>query len=106
MPARHFPQPVRQGFGKKSGGHAYKPHFPTATARMTLNSCALPPPDIFWYNFIMEHGFLKEKYGLHNAPEVEKAAERKEQRSGEKASQNPEARIQNYLDRLERLVLD
>lgn len=60
--------------------------------------------------------FLKNKYNLHNAPEVERAAKRTEQRSrlrnaaagqaGEKMSQNPEARIQNYLDRLERLTLD
>ena len=54
----------------------------------------------------MKHGFLKEKYGLHKSPEVEKAAERTEQHTGEKVSQNPDARIQNYLDRLERLALD
>lgn len=54
----------------------------------------------------MEHEFLKEKYGLHKSPEVEKAAKRTEQRTGEKVPQNPEARIQNYLDRLERLALD
>jgi hypothetical protein len=50
--------------------------------------------------------FLKDKYNLHNAPEVEKAAERSEERTGEKVSQDPSARIQNYLDRLERLALD
>lgn len=50
--------------------------------------------------------FLKEKYNLHNAPEVESAAERTEARAKEKVSQKPEARIQNYLDRLERLALD
>ncbi len=50
--------------------------------------------------------FLKEKYGLHKSPEVERAAERTEQRTGEKVPQNPDARIQNYLDRLERLALD
>ncbi|HEY4495152.1 MAG TPA: hypothetical protein VJC01_01740, partial [Candidatus Paceibacterota bacterium] len=54
----------------------------------------------------MKHGFLKEKYGLHKSPEVEKAAERTEQHTGEKVSQNPDVRIQNYLDRLERLALD
>ncbi|MEK7506301.1 MAG: hypothetical protein AAB572_01720 [Patescibacteria group bacterium] len=52
------------------------------------------------------HDFLKDKYNLHNAPEVEKAAERTEERTGEKVPQNPDARIENYLDRLERLALD
>lgn len=50
--------------------------------------------------------FLKDRYNLHNAPEVEKAAERTEEQTGEKVSQDPSARIQNYLDRLERLALD
>lgn len=60
--------------------------------------------------------FLKKKYDLHNAPEVKKAAKRTEERTllrgasdgqaGEKVSQDPEARIKNYLDRLEKLVLD
>lgn len=60
--------------------------------------------------------FLKEKYDLHKAPEVESAAKCTEARSRlrnasagqakEKVPQKPEARIQNYLDRLERLVLD
>ncbi|MDO8504495.1 MAG: hypothetical protein Q7S36_01445 [Candidatus Liptonbacteria bacterium] len=50
--------------------------------------------------------FLKKKYDLHNAPEVESAAKRAELKTGEKVSQSPEARIQNYLDRLERLALD
>ena len=50
--------------------------------------------------------FLKEKYNLHTSPEVEKSAERTQRRKGDKVSQKPEARIQNYLDRLERLVLD
>ena len=50
--------------------------------------------------------FLKEKYNLHASPEVEKAAERAQKRTGEKVSQDPEARIQNYLNRLERLALD
>ncbi|MGB7957627.1 MAG: hypothetical protein WCF77_02180 [Minisyncoccia bacterium] len=54
----------------------------------------------------MENGFLKEKYGLHNAPEVENAAERTETRTGKKVPQNPDVRIQTYLDRLERLALD
>ena len=50
--------------------------------------------------------FLKKKYNLHNAPETATAAKRTEKRTGEKVPQNPEARIQNYLDRLERLVID
>lgn len=50
--------------------------------------------------------FLKEKYDLHKASEVESAAERTEAKTGEKVPQKPEARIQNYLDRLERLTLD
>src|SRR3989344_8840543 len=50
--------------------------------------------------------FLKEKYNLHNAPEVESAAKKTRKRTGEKVPQNPEERIQNYLDRLERLALD
>ncbi len=51
--------------------------------------------------------FLKEKYGtLHTSEEVESAAKRTEKRTGEKVSQKPAARIQNYLDRLERLALD
>ena len=55
----------------------------------------------------MEHpSFLKEKYNLHASEEVEKAAERTEQKKGEKVPQNPETRIKNYLDRLERLALD
>jgi len=61
---------------------------------------------IRWHDIFMEHDFLKEKYGLHNAPEVEKAAKRTEQHTGEKVPQNPDARIENYLDRLEQLALD
>jgi hypothetical protein len=47
----------------------------------------------------MENSFLKGKYDLHNAPEVESAAERTEIRTGEKVPQDPTERIQNYLDR-------
>ena len=54
----------------------------------------------FYIMIAMEHEFLKEKYGLHKSSEVEKAAERTKQRTGEKVPQNPDARIQNYLDRL------
>jgi len=50
--------------------------------------------------------FLKEKYNLHTALEVEKAAKRTQKQSGEKVPQDPEARIQNYLNRLEHLALD
>jgi hypothetical protein len=50
--------------------------------------------------------FLKKKYDLHKAPEVEASAKRTEERTGEKVPQDPEAQIKNYLDRLERLVLD
>lgn len=57
--------------------------------------------------FQMENpDFLKEKYGLHKSPEVERAAERTEARTGKKLPQSTEARIQNYLSRLERLALD
>lgn len=50
--------------------------------------------------------FLKQKYNLHSSEEVEVAALRTEQKTGEKVPQNPDAQIQNYLDRLERLALD
>lgn len=48
--------------------------------------------------------FLKKKYDLHNAPEVEVAAKRAEKRTGEKVPQDPEARIQNYLDRFKEII--
>jgi hypothetical protein len=51
--------------------------------------------------------FLKERYSsLHTSPEVETAAARTEQQTDKEVSQDPAARIQNYLDRLERLALD
>ena len=50
--------------------------------------------------------FLKQKYNLHNAPEVKKTAERTEAKTGERVPQNPADQIQNYLNRLEKLVLD
>lgn len=50
--------------------------------------------------------FLKQKYDLHNTPEVKSAAKRTEKRIGEKVPPDPEAQIQNYLDRLEKLILD
>jgi hypothetical protein len=53
--------------------------------------------------------FLKKKYDLHNAPEVEAAARRTRLRQGsgeasEKTLQTPEARIQNYLDRFTEII--
>lgn len=54
---------------------------------------------------IMENpNFLKSKYNLHNAPETESAAKRTEKRTGEKVPQDPEARIQNYLDRFRDII--
>jgi hypothetical protein len=52
----------------------------------------------------MENSFLKGKYDLHNAPEVESAAERTEIRTGEKVPQDPTERIQNYLDRFNEIL--
>ena len=48
--------------------------------------------------------FLKEKYNLHNAPEVGAAAKRTEERTGEKVPQNPKDQIQNYLDRFTEII--
>ena len=48
--------------------------------------------------------FLKQKYNLHNTPEVESAAKRTEARSCEKVSQKPDAQIQNYLDRFKEVI--
>lgn len=42
---------------------------------------------------------LKNKYSLHNSPEVDRAAERTFLRTGEKVTQDPLSRIQNYLTR-------
>src|SRR3989338_3020097 len=50
--------------------------------------------------------FLKQKYDLHNSPEVASAARSSEITTGQKVPQNPEARIENYLARLEQLALD
>lgn len=47
---------------------------------------------------------MKQKYNLHKAPEVERSAKRAQQRTGEKVPQNPEVRIQNYLDRLKNII--
>ncbi len=48
--------------------------------------------------------FLKKKYDLHNAPEVESATKRTEKRTGEKVPQDPETKIQNYLDRFTEII--
>jgi len=48
--------------------------------------------------------FLKQKYELHNAPEVEQAVERTEKRTGEKVPQKPAERIQNYLNRFKEII--
>lgn len=42
---------------------------------------------------------LKNKYSLHNSPEVDRAVERTFLRTGEKVPQDPLGRIQNYLNR-------
>jgi len=46
--------------------------------------------------------FLKQKYNLHNSKEVKAATKH----SDEKIPNNPEDQIQNYLNRLENLVID
>ena len=48
--------------------------------------------------------FLRNKYELHNAPEVESAAERTEARTGESVPKHPSNRIQNYLDRFNEIL--
>jgi len=49
--------------------------------------------------------FLKKKYDLHNTKEVKSASFQTQIRTGEKIPQNPENQIQNYLARLEKLIL-
>ena len=52
----------------------------------------------------MEKGFLEQKYAdLHNSPEVKSAVERQEGRTGRKIANNPEAKINIYLNRLEEI---
>src|SRR3990167_306447 len=48
--------------------------------------------------------FLKNKYNLHNTPEVDQAAQRAYVRTGEVVPQDPLARIQNYLNRFKEIV--
>ncbi|MFH0779307.1 MAG: hypothetical protein V1928_00435 [Parcubacteria group bacterium] len=54
-----------------------------------------------------EHSdFLKKKYDLHNAPETRRAVKAAQNLSGERIPQSPDAQIEAYLGRLEKLVLD
>jgi hypothetical protein len=48
--------------------------------------------------------FLKNKYNLHNTPEVESAVKRTEARTREELPQDPEERIQNYLNRFTEII--
>lgn len=48
--------------------------------------------------------FLKQKYDLHNSPEVESAARRTEIRSGESLPHDAETQIQNYIDRVKEIT--
>lgn len=52
----------------------------------------------------MDSNFLKKKYDLHNSPEVESAVEHEERKTGEKLPNDPEARIEAYLDRLQNII--
>ena len=51
--------------------------------------------------------FLKQKYDLHNAPEVEAAARRTKKRTGEEfplnSAEDANVRIQNYLNRFKEI---
>lgn len=48
---------------------------------------------------------LLEKYGnLHTAKEVISSAQRTEQRTGTKVSEKPQSRIENYLNRLNKII--
>lgn len=50
------------------------------------------------------NNFLKQKYNLHNTPEVKSAAKRTEIRTGEKVPQNPSEQIGNYLERFKEII--
>lgn len=54
--------------------------------------------------FEVTNQLLKNKYDLHKSQEVDAAAKRTKQRTGEKVPQDPLIRIQNYLDRLDNTV--
>jgi len=47
---------------------------------------------------------LKNKYNLHDSPEAKTAALRTKQRTGERVTQNPLDRIQNYLNRFHEII--
>ncbi len=51
-----------------------------------------------------ESDFLKRKYDLHTAPEVESAAKRTEFHTKEKVPQDPSVRIENYLNRFREII--
>ena len=48
--------------------------------------------------------FLKKKYDLHNAPEVEEQAKRAERDPDKEVKGTPPSRIQNYLDRFNEIL--
>lgn len=48
--------------------------------------------------------FLKNKYELQNAPETKVAALRTQKKTGEKVPQDPDAQIQNYLNRFKNIL--
>lgn len=48
--------------------------------------------------------FLKQKYNLHNTPEVAAATRRTKARTGERVSQDPAARIDNYFRRFSEIT--
>ena len=50
------------------------------------------------------NNFLKQKYNLHNTPEIKSAAKRTKIRTGEKVPQNPSEQIGNYLDRFKEII--
>lgn len=51
-----------------------------------------------------ENQLLKNKYDLHKQPEVDVATRRSFAHTGEKVTQDPLARIQNYLDRFHEIT--
>jgi len=46
---------------------------------------------------------LKNRYDLHNTPEVRTASDFTRKRTGEKVPQDPNSQIQNYLDRMQEI---
>lgn len=47
---------------------------------------------------------LKQKYNLHNAPEVSAAAKRTQMHTGERVPQDPASSIENYLNRFQEIL--